>query len=206
MVKLESLIKKIEGKTVEKAKEELKKAKINYIEETQKIYSSKIEKGKVVTIEKDEESKKVIIYESRGKGIIGFFTKKRLAILALLALVAGVTLSTSFGKNIMNSITDQIIEIKDGITPPVISGGSSKWSKERTIYVEKDSRTSSELDYYEYCIRENKENECKWEKTETKNVKVTKSGVYYVIFRGVDKKERRSKKSNEEIVIFTYST
>ena len=190
---------KLDGIEVEKAKEELAKIGIEYQEETKKVFSKKIAKGKVVKIEEDNENGNVIIYESRGKGILGFLPRRGIVGLVLLALLVVLLLNPTFGKQILESIQTQILEITDGITPPKITGGSNEWSKERVIYVDKDSKTTSEIDYYEYCIREEKK-ECKWIKTETKNVKITKSGHYKVIFRGVDKKGKISRASNEEEV------
>ena len=151
------------------------------------------QKEKEIEIEKEERKAK----EEKGK-------KKRVIILLLLLLLLCIFgISITFGKGIYESIADQIIEVLNLRKPsePVITGGSEEWAKERLIRVEKDAEAKDGLAYYEYCIREEKSTKkCEWKKTETKNVKVIETGIYYVTFRAVDQEERRGYDSNTEVV------
>ena len=129
--------------------------------------------------------------------------KKYLIILLLLLLICIFGISVTFGKDIYENIENQIIETfkLDKPTSPVIDGGSNEWKKESIIKVVKDAYTKNGLDYYEYCISENKSTKkCNFKKTETKNVKISLTGKYYVTFRAVDKKGNKGNLSNTEVV------
>ena len=129
--------------------------------------------------------------------------KKYLIILLLLLLICIFGISITFGKDIYENIENQIIETfkLDKPTSPVIDGGSNDWKKESIIKVVKDAYTKNGLDYYEYCISENKSTKkCNFKKTETKNVKISLTGKYYVTFRAVDKKGNKGNLSNTEVV------
>ena len=178
MVKEEKKVKKDIKKKTTKPKVEKKIDKKEIIE--------KELKSKVTEEEEEKESKKKYL-------II------LLLLLFLFIFISGVT----FGKEIYNNISEQIIEILNlrKASAPVITGGSKEWSKERLIKVEKDAEAKAGISYYEYCVRKEKSTKkCEWKKTETKNVKVVTSGIYYVTFRAVDKEERRGYNSNTEVV------
>ena len=129
--------------------------------------------------------------------------RKYLIILLLLLLICIFGISVTFGKDIYENIENQIIETfkLDKPTSPVIDGGSNDWKKESIIKVVKDAYTKNGLDYYEYCISENKSTKkCDFKKTETKNVKISVTGKYYVTFRAVDKEGKKGNLSNTEVV------
>ncbi len=132
--------------------------------------------------------------------------KKRkylIILLLLLLLISIIGISITYGKDIYESIENQIIETLklNKPTSPEIEGGSKEWKKESLIKVVKDAYTKNGLDYYEYCINSKESTkECNWEKTETKNVKISVTGKYYVTFRAVDKKGNKGNNSNTEIV------
>ena len=86
-------------------------------------------------------------------------------------------------------------------TAPEITGGSKEWAQSRVVKVKKDSYAKKGLAYYEYCVGTNL-NKCVWKKTNTKNVRVSKTGKGKVVFRGVDKAGNTSSNSNiEEVYI-----
>ena len=130
--------------------------------------------------------------------------RKYLIILILfLLLISIIGISITYGKDIYESIENQIIETLklNKPTSPEIEGGNKEWKKESLIKVVKDAYTKNGLDYYEYCINSKESTKaCNWEKTETKNVKISVTGKYYVTFRAVDKKGNKGNNSNTEIV------
>lgn len=84
---------------------------------------------------------------------------------------------------------------------PIITKSDNKWHKSKVIRVEKDSTSIKEIDYYLYCIRQDKnKNKCTWKKTFTKNAIVSTTGINYVWFRGVNKNGIKGKISNKSIV------
>ena len=92
---------------------------------------------------------------------------------------------------------------KSGPTPlffgaPVIDIDNKDYSESSIIYVKDDADFNySTIDHYEYCISKNKNyNECSWEKTYTKSLRVSKSGVWYVWFKGISKDNDESYLSN----------
>ena len=160
-------------------------------EEINKLKEEDSVENQTIIIEKEEEEEK----ESKKKYLI-------LLLLLLLLLLGFFTVRVGLGSDLYNSITDRIVSIFAGGRPsaPVITGGSETWASERLIKVEKDSKTKDKLAYYEYCIAtKDTTKDCEWKKTETKNVKIVKTGIYYVTFRGVDSKEQRSLNSNTEV-------
>ena len=84
---------------------------------------------------------------------------------------------------------------------PVIESKTHEWTKSGIVVVTKDAKMIDEVKKYEYCVTKRKTTiGCKWEKTETKNVEITKSGVWNVYFRGIDLRGRKSKVSNRDYV------
>ena len=84
---------------------------------------------------------------------------------------------------------------------PVIESKTHEWTKSGIVVVTKDAKMIDEVKKYEYCVTKRKTTiGCKWEKTETKNVEITKSGVWSVYFRGIDLRGRKSKVSNRDYV------
>ena len=84
---------------------------------------------------------------------------------------------------------------------PVIESKTHEWTKSGIVVVTKDAKMIDEVKNYEYCVTKRKTTiGCKWKKTETKNVEITKSGVWNLYFRGIDLKGRKSKVSNRDYV------
>lgn len=84
---------------------------------------------------------------------------------------------------------------------PEIESKTHEWTKSGIVVVTKDAKMIDEVKSYEYCVTKRKTTiGCKWEKTETKNVEISKSGVWNVYFRGIDLKGRKSKVSNRDYV------
>ena len=127
------------------------------------------------------------------------------ALLGIFLLLSGIGFAYSNIPEFRETVEDFLIEkIKiDKPTAPVITGGSLEWSKERLIKIERDAKSASGIKYYEYCISDNdKLNNCKWQKTYTKNVIVSETGKFYIAFRGVSNDKSIGKNSNiEEVLI-----
>lgn len=127
------------------------------------------------------------------------------ALLGIFLLLSGIGFAYSNIPEFRETVEDFLIEkIKiDKPTAPVITGGSLEWSKERIIKIERDAKSASGIKYYEYCISDNdKLNNCKWQKTYTKNVIVSETGKFYIAFRGVSNDKSIGKNSNiEEVLI-----
>ena len=128
--------------------------------------------------------------------------KKRLLIILLcLLLLCVFGVSITYGKGIYVAIENQIIETfkLDKPSSPEINGGGA-WAKEHIVKVSKDAYTKNGLAYYEYCVTTKKNDKnCNWVRTDTKNVKITNSGKYYVTFRAVDNSEKRGNVSNRVV-------
>ena len=185
----------LEGKKVEDGKKILEEANIRYEEETEKVYSLKIGKGKIVKTEpekgKEYKDKKVVIYESKSKALM--------LIMALVLLVVGLT-GLTYGRDIVENINEQIIKMGGGIGKPKISvkGG---WQKEELFKIVKDAPSSKKIEYYEYCVVEKVKDECEWKKTYTKNGIITRKGHGYVKVRGVNEEGRIGKEAVEEVYV-----
>ena len=127
------------------------------------------------------------------------------ALLGIFLLISGIGFAYSNIPEFRETVEDFLIEkIKiDKPTAPVITGGSLEWSKERLIKIERDAKSASGIKYYEYCISDNdKLNNCKWQKTYTKNVIVSETGKFYIAFRGVSNDKSIGNNSNiEEVLI-----
>ena len=71
---------------------------------------------------------------------------------------------------------------------PYITTTKEGWVQSNVVYVSKDS-TLENIKHYEYCIRQDeKVTSCEWNKTDTKNVEITTTGIYNVWFRAVNDK------------------
>lgn len=127
------------------------------------------------------------------------------ALLGIFLLLSGIGFAYSNIPEFRQTVEDFLIEkIKiDKPTAPLITGGSLEWTKERLIKIERDAKSASGIKYYEYCISDNdKLNNCKWQKTYTKNVIVSETGKFYIAFRGVSNDKSIGKNSNiEEVLI-----
>ena len=83
------------------------------------------------------------------------------------------------------------------LSAPVIAADSTDWEKSSLVKVTKDAKTKSKIDYYEYCVVEDDNlDNCKWQKTKTKNASITTTGKHKVVFRAVDQDGNKSKNSN----------
>ena len=188
----------IVGVSLDEAKEILEKANIEIEKEKKKIDIFE-KSGTVVKVEPKEETslkknEKVVLYVSDRKPIL---------IIILLFLLCALLGRTSLGKTIIRETEDKVIRVLNLSKPtaPEITGGSKEWAQSRVVKVKKDSYAKKGLAYYEYCVGTNL-NKCVWKKTNTKNVRVSKTGKWKVVFRGVDKEGNTSSNSNiEEVYI-----
>ena len=188
---------KVVGKKIEEARKILKEDNIEIEKEKKKIDIFE-HSGNVLKVEPEEGTKlkkqdKVILYVSNRKPILVIF---------LLFLICVLFGNSTLGEITIKGIEDKTIRVLNLSKPtaPEITGGSKEWALSRVIKVKKDSYAKKGLDYYEYCITGNKNlKKCKWKKTSTKNVKISETGKYYVVFRGVDKAGKTSSNSNIEI-------
>ena len=188
----------IVGVSLDEAKEILEKANIE-IEKEKKQIDIFEKSGTVVKVEPKEETslkknEKVVLYVSDRKPIL---------IIILLFLLCAFLGRTSLGKTIIRGTEDKVIRVLNLSKPtaPEITGGSKEWAQSQVVKVKKDSYAKKGLAYYEYCVGTNL-NKCVWKKTNTKNVRVSKTGKWKVVFRGVDKAGNTSSNSNiEEVYI-----
>ena len=188
----------IVGVSLDEAKEILEKANIEIEKEKKKIDIFE-KSGTVVKVEPKEETslkknEKVVLYVSDRKPIL---------IIILLFLLCALFGRTSLGKTIIRGTEDKVIRVLNLSKPtaPEITGGSKEWAQSQVVKVKKDSYAKKGLAYYEYCVGTNL-NKCVWKKTNTKNVRVSKTGKWKVVFRGVDKAGNTSSNSNiEEVYI-----
>ena len=188
----------IVGVSLDEAKEILEKANIEIEKEKKKIDIFE-KSGTVVKVEPKEETslkknEKVVLYVSDRKPIL---------LVILLFLLCALLGRTSLGKTIIRGTEDKVIRVLNLSKPtaPEITGGSKEWAQSRVVKVKKDSYAKKGLAYYEYCVGTNL-NKCVWKKTNTKNVRVSKTGKWKVVFRGVDKEGNTSSNSNiEEVYI-----
>ena len=188
----------IVGVSLDEAKEILEKANIEIEKEKKKIDIFE-KSGTVVKVEPKEETslkknEKVVLYVSDRKPVL---------IIILLFLLCAFLGRTSLGKTIIRGAEDKVIRVLNLSKPtaPEITGGSKEWSQRQVVKVKKDSYAKKGLAYYEYCVGTNL-NKCVWKKTNTKNVRVSKTGKWKVVFRGVNKAGNTSSNSNiEEVYI-----
>ena len=176
----------IVGVSLDEAKEILEKANIEIEKEKKKI--DIFEKSEtVVKVEPKEETslkknEKVVLYVSDRKPILIIILLFLLC--ALFMIVRKGTIST-----LINT------------TSPVVESKTHEWTKTGMVVVTKDAKMIDELKNYEYCVTNKKSTiGCNWQITETKNAEIIASGKWYVYFRGIDVRGRRSKVSNREYV------
>ena len=176
----------IVGVSLDEAKEILEKANIEIEKEKKKIDIFE-KSGTVVKVEPKEETslkknEKVVLYVSDRKPILLIILLFLLC--ALFMIVRKGTIST-----LINT------------TSPVIESKTHEWTKTGMVVVTKDAKMIDELKNYEYCVTNKKSTiGCNWQITETKNAEIVASGKWYVYFRGIDVRGRRSKVSNREYV------
>jgi len=186
--------KEVQNKSVKKEKVVTK----NQVEK-KSVKEEKLAKENEIKLTLDKEIKSKIPEEKEENDK----KRKYIIIILLLLLLCIFGASITFGKQIYDAVSEQIIEVLNLKKPsaPTITGGSRIWATERLIKVEKDAEAEDGLAYYEYCVREEESaKKCEWKKTETKNTKVTTTGMYYVTFRAVDNEGRRGYNSNTEVV------
>ena len=77
----------------------------------------------------------------------------------------------------------------------------SEWHSNKTIKIEKDAKARKGIKYYLYCINQDKTTRnCRWKKTYTKNIEVSKSGIHYVYFKGVNEDGIIGKPSDPTVI------
>ena len=176
----------IVGVSLDEAKEILEKANIE-IEKEKKQIDIFEKSGTVVKVEPKEETslkknEKVVLYVSDRKPIL---------IIILLFLLC--TLFMIVRKGTISTLINT--------TSPVVESKTHEWTKTGMVVVTKDAKMIDELKNYEYCVTNKKSTiGCNWQITETKNAEIVASGKWYVYFRGIDVRGRRSKVSNREYV------
>ena len=176
----------IVGVSLDEAKEILEKANIEIEKEKKKIDIFE-KSGTVVKVEPKEgtslkKNEKVVLYVSDRKPILIIILL--FLICALFMIVRKGTIST-----LINT------------TSPVVESKTHEWTKTGMVVVTKDAKMIDELKNYEYCVTNKKSTiGCNWQITETKNAEIIASGKWYVYFRGIDVRGRRSKVSNREYV------
>ncbi len=176
----------IVGVSLDEAKEILEKANIEIEKEKKKIDIFE-KSGTIVKVEPKEETslkknEKVVLYVSDRKPIL---------IIILLFLLC--TLFMIVRKGTISTLINT--------TSPVVESKTHEWTKTGMVVVTKDAKMIDELKNYEYCVTNKKSTiGCNWQITETKNAEIVASGKWYVYFRGIDVRGRRSKVSNREYV------
>ena len=196
------IIPNLKDKEVKEAKKILDKEKIEYEDETKKKYSLTVDKGDVIKTEPEagklyEKDEKVVIYESKGKMLILF--------IILAALIVG-GLSLTFGKQILDSLNEQIIEITGGIKAPEIDlsgfkdeNGNIVWTKNNKLKIQKPDKR---IKKYKYCIREEKSTKnCTWEETEEPIILIPGSGHLYITIIPVDENGKEGQKKEVEVYV-----
>ena len=172
------------GEAIEDAEKILKEKNIE-ITEVKKKFDLFTKKDYVIKTEPEVGEKvedKVVVTVSRMKLL-------PLLLLCILFAFGGIMFGTGTISRILTT------------SAPKIESKTHEWTKSGIVVVTKDAKMIDEVKNYEYCVTKRKTTiGCKWEKTETKNVEISKSGVWNVYFRGIDLKGRKSKVSNRDYV------
>ena len=172
------------GEAIEDAEKILKEKNIE-ITEVKKKFDLFTKKDYVIKTEPEvgeNVEDKVVVTISRMKLL-------PLLLLCVLILFGGIMFGTGTISRILTT------------SAPKIESKTHEWTKSGIVVVTKDAKMIDEVKNYEYCVTKRKTTiGCKWEKTETKNVEISKSGVWNVYFRGIDLKGRKSKVSNRDYV------
>ena len=172
------------GEAIEDAEKILKEKNIE-ITEVKKKFDLFTKKDYVIKTEPEvgeEVEDKVVVTISRMKLL-------PLLLLCVLFAFGGIMFGTGTISRILTT------------SAPRIESKTHEWTKSGIVVVTKDAKMIDEVKNYEYCVTKRKTTiGCKWEKTETKNVEISKSGVWNVYFRGIDLKGRKSKVSNRDYV------
>ncbi len=177
----------VEGVSLKEAKEILEKANIE-IEKEKKKFNIFEKSGKVIKVEPKEKTKlkkneKVVLYVN---------DRRPMLVIILLFLLCALFMMFRSGT----------ISTLINTTAPVIESKTHEWSQSVLVNVKKDATMKNTLDHYEYCVTSRKNTiGCVWKKTTTKNTIVSKTGKWYVYFRGIDEKNNKSRVSNREYVL-----
>ena len=123
------------------------------------------------------------------------FNYKYVLIILLLSLF--IPSFFKINKVVTEKVQDLIEEKIYIPSSPEIQAREEGWVKENVVYVSKDAASRHGIAYYEYCVREDEDfSKCEWQRSDTKNAIISKSGIYNVVFRAVNNKDRHSKNSN----------
>ena len=98
-----------------------------------------------------------------------------------------------------------ILDIDDLIlgipSEPKIKIPKDKWYQTKVVKIEEDAKSRKKISHYLYCIRQDSNIEkCEWNRTDTKSVEVSKSGINHIWFKGVTEDGTEGKPSKETIV------
>ena len=179
----------IKNLSLDDAKDTLDKSKIKYDDENiEERYSLLTRKGHVI------ETAPKIGSEVK-KGDVVKLTVSKLCLLPFILMMAAFIIGLIIiEKNTFSNIFKG--------AAPVISHTNDTWATSDLVYVSTDAKLKDGIDHYDVCIlpdEDNDINKCIWFSTKTKNVEITKSGIWHTYFKGVDKSGNESKISNEII-------
>ncbi|MDO5003529.1 MAG: hypothetical protein Q4E39_04820 [bacterium] len=98
-----------------------------------------------------------------------------------------------------------ILDIDDLIlgipTEPKVKIPKDKWYQTKVVKIEEDAKSRKKISHYLYCIRQDSNIEkCEWNRTDTKSIEVSKSGINHIWFKGVTEDGKEGKPSKETIV------
>ena len=98
-----------------------------------------------------------------------------------------------------------ILDIDDLIlgipSEPKVKIPKDKWYQTKVVKIEEDAKSRKKISHYLYCIRQDSNIEkCEWNRTDTKSIEVSKSGINHIWFKGVTEDGKEGKPSKEIIV------
>ena len=98
-----------------------------------------------------------------------------------------------------------ILDIDDLIlgipSEPKVKIPKDKWYQTKVVKIEEDAKSRKKISHYLYCIRQDSNIEkCEWNRTDTKSIEVSKSGINHIWFKGVTEDGKEGKPSKETIV------
>lgn len=98
-----------------------------------------------------------------------------------------------------------ILDIDDLIlgipSEPKVKIPKDKWYQTKVVKIEEDAKSRKKISHYLFCIRQDSNIEkCEWNRTDTKSIEVSKSGINHIWFKGVTEDGKEGKQSKETIV------
>ena len=148
-----------------------------------------------------------LLFDAPKKGeyvLYGADKNRLLGLMIALAFIIMILVARAAYANIpeFRDMVNTIFSTTEEPTAPKIVVTNDNWAKETLVKVVKNAESDDGIDHYEYCLREDMDfSKCNWKKTKTKSMIATKNGKYFVVFRGVSKKNKEGKISNIAIVL-----